>query len=108
LRSADPVALAPASALPVQRPIGVASTKRSMSVSGPRATPSISSRGRLPSSPIRPWIPLQSTLPSCAFAPLMSIVERSTTSPPDPPVSGGQVSCAVPRAPGRAAPSSGM
>ena len=45
LSSAAPVADAAASALPVQRPTGVTSTKRSMSASGPRAVPSMSRRG---------------------------------------------------------------
>ena len=64
LSSAGPVTLAAARALPVQRPIGVTSMKRSMSASGPRAVPSIARRARLPSSAMRPWIPLHSTLPS--------------------------------------------
>ena len=92
LSSAGPVAVVAASALPVQRPTGVVSTKRSISASGPRAMPSMSSRALLPSSGIRPCSALHSTLPRCALAARISSVERSTTSSPEPPVNGGQTS----------------
>ncbi len=95
LSSAAPVAVIAASTLPVQRPTGVASTKRSMSASGPRAVPSMSRRERLPSSAMRPCTPLHSTSPTCARAARMSSVERSTTISPDAEVNGGHDSRGV-------------